>query len=94
MKPMSGIVRPGAPMKPLTEEQKKAELIRVSQQKLSAMTEGAIFNLLHNPAFFDEKMSNSPAETVAYARAIAEEYVKVTYGVTFHKVEEKTDKAE
>lgn len=101
MKPSQrlGIATGPAPIKPenLTEEQKRDLLIKQAQQKLFAVTEGVIFNLVQSPNLLVKFGSNNdarelmtPQEVVDYASDIAEAYVKRAYGVTFH-VEEKAD---
>lgn len=76
-------------MKPLTEEEKKAELIRVADQKRKAITEGVIFNLIH--ASGGEIDSD---KVVDYAIAVGDTYVAKVYGVTFTKVAPEQEKKE
>lgn len=82
------------PQKPLTEAEKRDLLIRNAEQKFGAIAEGVIMNLCHNgeilqPAFAEDgarKVEPVPAaDVVNYAFAIAEEYIKQRYGVTFTK---------
>lgn len=83
---MKPVALPHQAPKPLTAEEKRAELIRVSQQKLAAMTEGAIFNILHNADITKTK----PEEIVDYAFSLGQAYVAKMYGVTFHNEEKET----
>ena len=76
-------------MKPLTEEEKKNELIRVADQKRKAITEGVIFNLIH--ASGGEIDSD---KVVDYAIAVGDTYVAKVYGVTFTKVAPEQEKKE
>ena len=97
-KPSPRLAVPGrpAPIKPenLTEEQKRDLLIKQAQQKLYAVTEGVIFNLVQSPNLvkvFGPSGTNqlrTPEEVVDYASGIAEAYVKKAYGVEFHVKEE------
>lgn len=76
-------------MKPLTEEEKKNELIRVADQKRKAITEGTIFNLIHSCG---DKLN--PEHLVDYAIAVGDTYVAKVYGVTFTKVAQEQEKKE
>ena len=75
--PSFRIPGPGAPQKPMTEEEKRDLLIRQAQQKLGAIAEGVIFNAAHS----SQKLT--PAELVDFAFQVAEAYVAKLYGVTF-----------
>lgn len=81
--------RPLPHMKPLTEEEKKNELIRIADQKRKAITEGVIFNLIH--ASGGEVDSD---KVVDYAIAVGDTYVAKVYGVTFTKVEQNENEKE
>ena len=76
-------------MKPLSEEEKKNELIRIADQKRKAITEGTIFNLIHSCG---NKLN--PEDLVDYAIAVGDTYVAKVYGVTFTKVPQEQEKKE
>lgn len=78
------IPAPGAPQKPLTEQERRDILIHQAEQKLGAITEGVIFNLVHADS------NKSPEEVVDYAFKVAEVFILKRYGVSFtqHKKEE------
>lgn len=75
--PSFRIPGPGAPQKPMTEEEKRDLLIRQAQQKLGAIAEGVIFNAAQSA------QQQAPADLVDYAFKVAEAYVAKLYGVTF-----------
>ena len=75
--PSFRIPGPGAPQKPLTPEEQKRLLIQQAEQKLGAISEGVIFNLVHAGS------DKSPEEVVDYAFKVAEAFILKRYGVTF-----------
>ena len=60
---------------PLTEEQKKEQIIRFLSQQRGAITQGVLFNLMQNPSAFNRE----PAELAEFAVAVADATIERLY---------------
>ena len=64
---------------PLTEEQKKSQIMRAFMQKKASLAEGILFNLMQNPSLLQicEKNNQSAVEI---ANSAADKFMEVVYG--------------
>ena len=60
---------------PLTEEQKKEQIIRFLSQQRGAITQGVLFNLMQNPS----ALNREPADLAEFAVAVADATVARLY---------------
>ena len=76
-----------AAQRPLTEEEKKSQIMRAFMQKKASLAEGVLFNLMQNPSLDAICRGASPA---VVANDIADEFMKVVYGqeITYKETEE------
>ncbi len=69
---------------PLTEEQKKEQIVRFLTQQRGALTQGVLFNLMQNPS----AINREPAELAEFAVAVADATVAKLFPLP---AEEKTE---
>lgn len=60
---------------PLTEEQKKEQIIRFLSQQRGAITQGVLFNLMQNPS----ALNREPADLAEFAVAVADATIERLY---------------
>lgn len=75
-----------AAQRPLTEEEKKEQMMRAFMQKKASIAEGVLFNLMQNPSLETICPQKSPA---TFANEVAEDFMEIVYG---HKMVAKEEK--
>lgn len=60
---------------PLTEEQKKEQIIRFLSQQRGAITQGVLFNLMQNPS----ALNREPADLAEFAVNVADATIERLY---------------
>lgn len=69
-------IAPQAPAPaPLTEEQKKEQIVRFLTQQRGALTQGVLFNLMQNPS----ALNREPADLAEFAVAVADATIERLY---------------
>ena len=83
MKPIQPVAR--QQMKPLTEEEKKSQIMRAYMQKRASLAEGVLFNMVQGNVVADAK------GIVKIANDIADEFMRVVYGqeITYKETSEE-----
>lgn len=80
------LARPAQKLAPLTDEQRKEQLIRAAAQKYNSLVEGIIFNAVQGAG---ADLNKETADTIyENARHIANRYLEDLMGVKLGKKEE------
>ena len=77
--------RSAAAQRPLTEEEKKSQIMRAFMQKKASLAEGVLFNMVQGNIVADAN------GIVKIANDIADEFMRVIYGqeITYKETSEK-----
>ena len=94
---MNKPIKPSAmAQKPLSEEQKKEQMMRAFMQKKASLAEGVLFNLVQacgRDLCYDlenNQTKDNPTKIVKMANDMADEFMRVVYGqeITYKETEE------
>lgn len=83
--------------RPLTEEEKKSQIMRAFMQKKASLAEGVLFNLIQacgRDLCYDlenNQTKDKPTKIVKMANDMADEFMRVVYGqeITYKETSEK-----
>lgn len=83
--------------RPLTEEEKKSQIMRAFMQKKASLAEGVLFNLIQacgSDLCYDlenNQTKDNPTKIVKMANDMADEFMRVVYGqeITYKETSEK-----
>ncbi|MCQ2219836.1 MAG: hypothetical protein MJZ12_00500 [Prevotella sp.] len=86
-----------AAQRPLTEEEKKSQIMRAFMQKKASLAEGIIFNLIQacgRDLCYDlenNQTKDNPTKIVKMANDMADEFMRVVYGqeITYKETSEE-----
>lgn len=91
-------MKPGAAaQRPLTEEEKKSQIMRAFMQKKASLAEGILFNLIQangRDLCYDlenNQTKDNPTKIVDIANEMADEFMRVVYGqeITYKETSEE-----
>lgn len=91
-------MKPGAAaQKPLTEEEKKSQIMRAFMQKKASLAEGILFNIIQANGrnlcydLDNNQTKDYPTKIVVMANDMADEFMRVVYGqeITYKETSEE-----
>ena len=95
---MNKTMKPSAAApRPLTEEEKKSQIMRAFMQKKASLAEGVLFNLIQTCGrdlcydLENNQTKDNPTKIVKMANDMADEFMRVVYGqeITYKETSEK-----